>query len=747
MSIASSSNVPSAALRIDVVGLKEELDEIIHRATGGSASRQVIPIVGMGGIGKTTLARSLYELTYIKEHFDQRIWITISQDRTFRELLLQFPICQQEQDNSEIILSDDQLGVALHKSLFGRRYLIVLDDMWNLKDWDNLQLYFPNAHETTGRIIVTTRLANVAKYFSSCSLEMKFLDKDESWELFRKTTFGQETCPNELIDVGKGIAQKCKGLPLSIVVVGGLLKKSCREKAYWESVAKDINSFMHSEGDVHCQNVLSLSYNRLFVHLKPCFLYMAIFPEDHEINVSQLIKLWVAEGFFEPDDDEGSWEGVLEGYLKDLVDRNLILVRRWGLKRKIKTCYMHDVLRDLCIRMAKKEEFICVVNSPAIPQGLHNQRRVVLHGKRQSQVLKAIQQPLRSRTLICGGEGLPRLVDRSLRVLDAVEIGSFEDVFKHVHLRYIGCKSSSLRSIPSTISQLLNVQTIICHNTFLASAPTAIWIMKHLRHVVFNEIHLPDPPQITDLPALEHLQTFMKVVNFKCSGEVLRRMRQIKKLQIKYEEFAGESRTAAYFYAENLCHFPMLESLKVSFYVKRSLRLDFQQLLTYPSSLKKLTLDNVELCWNDLEKFGRLPKLEDLKLKGAIAGDSWDPIEGGFDSLKSLRIVAFIDLIIWNADKSHFPVLEVLDLGGVPKLEKIPLEIGDIATLKVIKFCSSRADTAISVMRILAEQESFGNEGLQARVTFMNKIEERRFWEMAETEELGSSNFVVETGK
>lgn len=183
--------------------------------------------------------------------------------------------------------SEDQLGHKLYQYLFGRRYLIVLDNIWSVECWDKLKFFFPD-NGNGSRIVVTTRLSNVATLFSSSSLRMNFLDGDKSWDLLRKTAFSQEDCPLELEYIGKKIVEKCKGLPLSIAVVRGVLAKSSRAKEYWENVLRDINSILKSDDDEdHCLDLLSLSYTHLPVHLKPCFIYMGILKENERIDVSR----------------------------------------------------------------------------------------------------------------------------------------------------------------------------------------------------------------------------------------------------------------------------------------------------------------------------------------------------------------------------------------------------------------------------------------------------------------------------
>ncbi|PHU04267.1 hypothetical protein BC332_25089 [Capsicum chinense] len=211
-----------------------------------------------------------------------------------------------------------------------------MDDVWDTKAWDVVKRSFPD-DKNGSRVILTSRLANV---------------------------FGRDNFPFELEKATKQIVEKCQGLPLTIVVVAGFCSKVRKTENYWEDVAHKIGLVM-SRGTKECLDLLTLSYNYLPDHLKSCFLYMGAFPKEFEISVSRLIKLWIAAEYVRctPEKD---FEKVAEGYLRDLIDRSLIMAKKNTSSGKFKTFEVHDLLHDLILRDAWKERSIYSTKSNVI---------------------------------------------------------------------------------------------------------------------------------------------------------------------------------------------------------------------------------------------------------------------------------------------------------------------------------------------------------------------------------------------
>ncbi|MCD7464156.1 hypothetical protein HAX54_052216 [Datura stramonium] len=362
---SSTSNNPMANREDTIVlGLDDDLEKIVKRLTGPPSDLDIVAISGMGGIGKTTLARKAHDLPQIRYHFDIHVWVTISQEFRTRNVLLDALHCISKKLN--IVIEEDykkknnELADLVQKKLKGRRYLFVVDDIWSTDVWDSIGGIFPD-YKNGSRILLTTRETEVAMHVNTSSPhEMNLLNIDNSWKLLRDKVFGpKHDHPPELEKIGKKIVEKCQGLPLTISVIAGHLSKMARTLASWKDVAKTLVKIVATHPD-KCLGVLGLSYHHLPIHLKPCFLSMGSFPEDFHVETWRLIQLWIAEGFIRTSEGDKSSEEVAVDYLEELISRNLIMVRKRRFNGEIKACGMHDLMREFCLKEANATNFMHV---------------------------------------------------------------------------------------------------------------------------------------------------------------------------------------------------------------------------------------------------------------------------------------------------------------------------------------------------------------------------------------------------
>ncbi|CAL8990155.1 unnamed protein product [Prunus brigantina] len=337
----------------DVVGLESNVEELVMHLVKDENRHQVVSIWGMSGLGKTTLARQVYH--------DKKSSFLLPGNK------------KQEMKD----MTDDEIAKKLFRVLQEMKCLVILDDIWRIETWNLLKTAFPNV-ETESTILLTTCNQKVATLPNRNAFLHKLqpLNENESWNLLEKKA------TSERADIDLGIFTKkrelgmkmlryCAGLPLAIIVLAGVLatKNTIRE---WERVHENVHEYIrrgigHEEEYEGASWVLALSYDDLPYYLKPCFLYLGHYPEDSEFFVSELTRLWVAEGLIsfrqQRHGSRETMEDIAHDCLSELVERCLVQVGTSGSTGTIKGCRLHDLVRDMCLLKAKEESFLQINNS------------------------------------------------------------------------------------------------------------------------------------------------------------------------------------------------------------------------------------------------------------------------------------------------------------------------------------------------------------------------------------------------
>ncbi|XP_048131920.1 putative disease resistance protein At1g50180 [Rhodamnia argentea] len=490
---ASMSRRTYDHIKEDFVGREDSMKELVEEMLNDKKKQGVISIWGMGGLGKTSLAKKVIAHEKVKNNFDGIAWACISQEYHVKDILMGILIKlipDQRQEVKEMI--DDELFKALYEIQQKKRCIVVLDDIWTKEAWNCLRAAFP-MDDTRSKLLITTRNKEVAEYINPRGLvhELRCLSDQESWDLLKKRAFPETKVINEdMKRLGHELLKKCGGIPLAIIVLGGLLAVNGGLLAVdeWEKVYKKIN--LHFSDKSELSKVLALSYDDLPWQLKPCFLHLGSFPEDAEIPATKVLNMWIAEGFVllnaYEEESKTQVEDVAEQYLTELVNRGMVQVR-FNLSGKIKTCHLHDLMRELCVSMAMRESFLSILNiqqdnetedcsSPMAPkvESTCKIRRLSLNMRMSDkrnmiQSLKQIgRATLHLRTLMFFGsmEGKWKICQpiftncKFLRVLKLEYLFNMEgklpkSVGDLVHLRFLSLAGSSFQGLPKSMGNLV----------------------------------------------------------------------------------------------------------------------------------------------------------------------------------------------------------------------------------------------------------------------------------------------------
>nr|XP_043608742.1 putative disease resistance protein RGA4 [Erigeron canadensis] len=689
----------------------------------------IVPIVGMGGIGKTTLARLLYNEPKVNQHFELKAWVCVSDEFdsfNISKLIFEYVAAEEKKFENPNLLQE-----ALRNKLAGRRFLLVLDDVWSekIEDWDTL---VPPFHATApgSKIIITTRKEKLLQQLGyNNPYHLNKLSHDNALSLFAQHSLGAPNFDSypTLRSYGEGIVQKCDGLPLALKSLGSLLRTKTNEVKWKELLESEIWSLKDDGGILPA---LRLSYLDLSARLKQLFAYSCLFPKDYVFDKEDLILLWMAEGFLLESNTSKSMECLGEEYFDELLSRSFFQ----HVPNEESTFMMHDLMNDLATSVAgeffvrldiemkntieehslkkyRHMSFVCE-KYMACKKLKEFERANSLRTFLASVVVRRLEAFYLSNKILV--DILPKLPLLRVLCLSKIWIQEIpESVGDLKHLRYLNLSRTKIAHIPETVCNLYNLQTLIVFSCDkLRELPNSFLKLTSLRH-----FDIRDTPLLKNMPLgigeIKSLQSLSKLSigrehEFPLSGlknlKNLRRRVCINGLdKLQTNDQAREV---------NLSHMRLSELVvewSDEFDGSRKYRLETEvldvlkphrdslknlEIMSYggkefpkwvgDSSFFKLTFVRMNKCRNCvfLPPLGQLPSLKKLSIESMddvkeVGSELLGNGPAAFPSLEILRFEKMPRWEVWSVNATGvvvFPCLKELHVRNCPNLVKVSLE-------------------------------------------------------------------------
>ncbi|CAI0470913.1 unnamed protein product [Linum tenue] len=483
----TDSFVPSA-----FVGRDKDSAKIISLllSTNGQQKVEVIPILGIGGLGKTALSQQIYNDERVSSYFQLKSWICVPDN--FDETLVVKRILESLTEDKVGDLQLQTLKSKLKNKMDNKKFLFVLDDVWDNGDyesnWDSLMSFLWNVGAVGSKIIITTRIRSVANLMATKGVEpheLQGLSKQDSWTLFKHVTFKGEAMEGgeRFVRAGEAIVGRCVGVPLAIRAMAGILS-SKRNVVDWEALRDKQARLDRVDTDKRILATLRLSYDNLPSHLKPCFAYCSLFPKDCVIDVKMLVQLWMGQGYINRGQLPSShlYEVGVE-YFKGMLSKSFFQESHEDQRGNVKNCKMHDLMHDLALEVAGEENITLKASNPMVDDDVDLDRlrhmSVDFGGVRRKSwpVPDSLPQATKLRTFLPAnldwegmnvreGKGYEMFFSNmtSLRALSLYG-GQMKVIPPSIHklkrLRYLNLSRNGMETLPDEIIKLVNLQVLI----------------------------------------------------------------------------------------------------------------------------------------------------------------------------------------------------------------------------------------------------------------------------------------------
>ncbi|KAK1418899.1 hypothetical protein QVD17_28050 [Tagetes erecta] len=725
-----------------IVGRKKEKQELVQQLLSPSDQNySIVPIFGMGGVGKTTLAGLLYNEKQVKDHFQLKAWVCVSDEFdifSITKVIFKSVAPEVKEEFTDFNL----LQVALANHLRGKTFLLVLDDVWSedYDDWKNLvKPFYTCTHGS--KIIITTRKDELLKQlvYSPLNKQLDTLSDEDALSLVAINALDANTFDSHLSlkPYAEGIVKKCGGLPLALIALGRLLRTKKDEVEHWEDVLNsEIWSLKDGGGIIPA---LRLSYNDLLAPLKQLFAYCSLFPKDFLFNKQELVLLWMAEGFLHQSTPSHSTKERLgHEYFDELLSRSFFQ----HAPNSESMFVMHDLLNDLAIYVAG--EFFVRLDNETEKNTREEMFRKYRHMSfvcEQYVAYKRFNTLRRTkclRTFLATSVGvveswqpfylsnkvltdlLPELP--FLRVLH-LRNSKISEVPKSIgtlrHLRYLNLSNTIITHLPEDVCKLYNLQTLIVYGCYcLVKLPNNFLKLKNLVH-----LDIRVTPLLHQMPLgigeLKSLQTLSKIVIGGESGIEIAKLKEFKNLcgkisiiglekvlnvthaddadfsQKRLSELELVWSDEPYGSRNEVLEKEVLTKLKpcndklYQLKIRSYGGLEFPNWVEDPSfvHLKQVSISGCKKC-TSLPSFGQLPSLKKLSIKGLdgvkVVGMELLGTGHAFPSLESLRFKKMQKWEKWLTSCGVvFLSLKELIIKDCPILVEVTLE--SLPSLNVLK--------------------------------------------------------------
>ncbi|XP_037446232.1 disease resistance protein RPM1-like isoform X2 [Triticum dicoccoides] len=710
----------------DLVGIEENKERLIRWLTGGGdgleqSNSKVTMVWGMPGVGKTTLVAHVYGT--IKENFDAAAWVTVSESYNIEDLLKKIA---GQYGIAVDIANVEMRGLAesIHNFLQGKKYILVLDDVWAERFLLEIRNFFPASNCASRFVITSRKQAVLTTRESAFAIHLGPLQEHHSWLLFCKGAFGNaddKECPLELQEVARKFIAKSEGLPIAITCIGRLLSRKLPTSAEWEDVYRGLDLQLVKDVIPDAHMILKVSLEDLSYDLKNCFLHCALSPEDFELKRKSIVRQWIAAGFITEKDERKTVEEVAEGYLAELVNRSLLQVVERNYVGQLKHCRMHDVIRLLALNKAMVECFGKVYNGPADGAfSVDGARRISIQGKTLEHLSRSGATQLRALHVIDNyiDIDLLKTILTSSSLLSMLNLqGTWinvlpNEVFDLFNLRYLGLRDTEIKSLPEALGRLQSLEVLDAACSKLEYLPKSVVKLQKLRYLyaysaggadetleILSNDGVKMPNGVHHLVGLRALDSVQATPELLCEVGALIELRTFGVYNVRSNNSANLSNAITkmthlvrleicaadmdeVLWLEGLCLPPTLSRLCLVGQIEKT---TIPQLFSSWSHLNNLTRLHLTFSNIDEDTFSCLCVLHGLRfiyLMKAFEGKRLDFYAGSFPNLRHLWMGGAAQLKQVVIEKDAMQNLIELFFADCPELKFLPDGIEHLTALE-----------------------------------------------------------------